>query len=66
MTGAGCSTDHHIIRSKVAFTIRKQSMKTKGRPKNTLNVMKMKHSIVKQKLQEQLDRALKGKKTSTA
>ena len=61
MRGADCSTVHHIIRSKVAFAIRKRSMKSKGRPKNTLNVMKLKDPNAKQELQEELDKALKGK-----
>ena len=55
MRGAECSTDHIMVRSKIAFTLRKTKTKTRGNSAYKLNVGKLRNEDVLQEFQTQMD-----------
>jgi len=58
MRGADCSTDHIMIRSKLAVALRKPKRKTSSNSAYKLNVGKLQNYNVLQEFQEQMDEAL--------
>ena len=56
MRGADCATDHNMIRSRLAFQIRRQRKKTKGKPTPKLNVNKLKTAECYQKFQSEMEK----------
>ena len=55
MRGADCSTDHVILRSKIAFVLQKTSNKTKGKPRPKLNVEKLRNEETCKEFQKQMN-----------
>ena len=58
MRGADCSTDHIMVRSKIAFTLRKAKIKTRGNSAYKLNVGKLRNEDVLQEFQTQMDKTM--------
>ena len=61
MRGADCSTDHIMVRSKIAFTLRKAKIKTRGNSAYKLNVGKLRNEDVLQEFQTQMDKTMDNK-----
>jgi len=59
MRGADCGTDHQMVRSRVAFSVRKTHNRTKAKPLSNLNTSKIKGKETKAKLEQEMDRALR-------
>ena len=55
MRGADCATDHVMIRSKLAFVLKKASNKTKGKPRQKLNVVRLRSEETCKEFQRQMD-----------
>lgn len=58
MRGVDSSTDHVMIRSKLAFVLRKEKSKTSGNSACKLNVKKLHNEDVIQEFQEHMDEAM--------
>ena len=58
MRGADCSTDHIMIRSKLAFALRKAKNKTRGNSTCKLNVGKLQNQDMLQEFQKQMNKAM--------
>jgi len=58
MRGADCSTDHIMIRSKLAFELRKTKNKTRGNSACKLNVGKLQNQDMLQEFQKQMNKAM--------
>ena len=56
MRGADCATDHNLIRSRLAFRMRSQRNKIKGKPTPKLNVSKLKTQECRQEFQSQMEK----------
>lgn len=56
---ADCSTtDHHTVRSTVAFSIRKKHNKTRTKPLSRLDISRIKNPLNKQELEKKMDQTL--------
>ena len=60
MRSADCSTDHQMLRSTIAFCIRKKHQKTGAKPLNRLNTSKLRNNQIKEKLAVEMEQALKN------
>lgn len=60
MRGSDCSTDHNMIRSKLAFVLRKAIKKTKGKPTSKMNVAKLRNEKVCRAFQK-MDKIMEDK-----
>ncbi|XP_048578500.1 craniofacial development protein 2 [Nematostella vectensis] len=60
MRGADCATDHQMVRSKVAFSLRRPHARTKAKPPTKLDVRKIRSGDMKAKLQHEMNEALKN------
>lgn len=58
MRGADCSTDHNMIKTTIAFTMKKRSTKTCAKPPIKLNVTKLKNNTTKQMFEEHMDKTM--------
>ena len=58
MRGADCATDHVMVRSKIAFALKKAKMKTRGNAVPKLNLGKLRIDDVLQEFQEQMDKSM--------
>jgi len=56
MRGADCSTDHIMIRSKIAFAVRRAAKKARGNSACKLNLRRLRNEEVLQNFQEQMDK----------
>jgi len=59
MRGADCGTNHHMVRSRVAFSVWKTHNRTKAKPLSNLNTRKIKGKETKTKLEQEINRALR-------
>ena len=55
MRGADCATDHVMLRSKIAFMLKKAFNKNKGKPKPKLNVERLRSEETYKEFQKQMD-----------
>ena len=58
MRGANCWTDHQMLRSKVAFTLRKKHRKQGPSKPKKLNTAKLRLAKERDRLKEEMDRAI--------
>ena len=59
MRGADCGTDHQMVRSRVAFSVRRAHVRNKTKTLNKLNTNKFKDKQTKAQLEEDMNKALK-------
>ena len=62
MKGADCRTNHQMVRSRVAFSVRKVHMKNKVKAPNRLDTSKIKDKQTKAQLKEGMNKALRESK----
>ena len=62
MKGADCRTNHQMVRSRVAFSVRKVHMKNKVKAPNRLDTSKIKDKQTKAQLKEEMNKALRESK----
>jgi len=58
MRGADCATDHQMVRSKLAFSIRRSHQRTKAKPPSRLDLGQTKSDKFKEKLESEMNKAL--------
>jgi hypothetical protein len=58
MRGADCGTDHHLVRSKFALSVRPPRRKTQGKPPPRLNVRKLRNLECRQEFEEKMEKNL--------
>ena len=63
MRGADCSTDHNMVYSKVAITVRKKHMKTGNKAPKRMNVGKLKNQAIKDELESKMNDNIRELKT---
>jgi exonuclease III len=56
MRGADCATDHNMVRSKLAFRVKPQRKKSRGKSTSKLNVSKLKKPECRQEFQLEMDK----------
>ena len=59
MKGADCETDHHMVRSSVAFSVRRAYVRNKAKAPNRLDTSKIKDKQTKAQLKKEMNRALR-------
>ena len=62
MKGADCRTNHQMVRSRVAFSVRKVHMKNKVKAPIRLDTSKIKDKQTKAQLKEGMNKALRESK----
>ena len=55
MCGTDCSTDHNMIRSKLALTLEKQRSRSRGSPNSKIDVTKLRNAGFRKEFQRKMD-----------